>query len=206
VSFIGPMVAADSGLCRRSAIPRRASWRPPAPRATGCIALVDLVLRLPHCGYAYLGRCLQPCQDSAATGRDRRDRAACGANPGCTMPPYRLCTREGGADNWWVLGCPWRKFRNDPVRLRAACPERPAGRTWSLPVSWVLPQLPVKRKRKLDGHVLDRLQQHALASHRRGAASASRHRTISWQVFFEENSSFNGVAPTSHDDLLLARP
>ncbi len=158
----------------------------------------DLVRRLPHGGYAYLGRADTQVKIRGYRVEIGEIEAALRGRAGVHDAAVAVVRRATGAT---LVGfVVWhRGSDSDPVGLRAELAER-------LPLYMVpsrivvLPRLPVNTNGKLDGHALDRLASDAL-SHvsADGAASASTEtqRTLC-KVCREQ---FNGVAPHIDDDL-----
>ena len=160
----------------------------------------DLVRRLPHGGYAYLGRGDSQVKirgyrveigeiEAALRGQSAvRDAAIC------------VLRREGGTT---LVGfVVWQQnIDDDAARLRAELTELlPA---YMIPARIVaLSELPVNANGKLDSHALDRLAETALSSDVAGGpASASTDTERSLCELFEEQ--FNGVVPHIDDDFFL---
>ena len=159
----------------------------------------DLVRRLPHGGYAYLGRGDSQVKirgyrveigeiEAALRGQSMvHDAAVC------------VLRREGGTA---LVGfVVWQQNVNDdPARLRAALTELLP--SYMIPARIVaLPELPVNANGKLDGYALDQLAESALSSVAGGPASPSTDTERSLCELFEEQ--FNGVVPHIDDDFFL---
>ncbi|MGO9157159.1 amino acid adenylation domain-containing protein [Mycobacterium sp.] len=158
----------------------------------------DLVRRLPHGGYAYLGRADTQVKIRGYRVEIGEIEAALRGWADVEDAAVAVVRRATGAS---LVGfVVWQQDANgDPARLRAGLAE-------SLPPYMVparivaLPRLPVNANGKLDGHALDRLASDALSRvNTDGAASASTEteRTLC-EVCKEQ---FNGVAPHIDDDL-----
>jgi mycobactin peptide synthetase MbtF len=157
----------------------------------------DLVRRLPHGGYAYLGR-----SDTQVKVRGYRVEigeieAALRVRPEVHDAAVSVLRREGGSS---LVGfVVWQQdVDGDPAPLRTALAERLP--SYMVPARIVaLPQLPVNANGKLDGHELDMLAAQALTRvSGDGAASASTDTERSLcQVFAEQ---FNGATPHVDDD------
>jgi len=157
----------------------------------------DLVRRLPHGGYAYLGR-----GDSQVKIRGYRVEigeieAALRDQPQVRDAAVSVVRRE---DLTSLVGfVVWKEhIDGDPIRLRTVLTER-------LPLYMVpariavLPQLPVNTNGKLDGHALDRLAANAFSQVTAdGTASASTDTERSLCAIFSEQ--FNDVVPHIDDD------
>jgi mycobactin peptide synthetase MbtF len=157
----------------------------------------DLVRRLPHGGYAYLGRGDDQVKIRGYRVEIGEIEAALRTQPGVRDAAVSVLRREGGAT---LVGfIVWQEnIDTDPVRVRAALSERLP--SYMVPARiLVLPRLPVNANGKLDGHALDRLAAEALSQVTgAGAASASTDLERSLCAVFEEQ--FNGVAPHIDDD------
>ena len=157
----------------------------------------DLVRRLPHGGYAYLGR-----GDTQVKVRGYRVEigeieAVLRGQPEVCDAAVSVVRRDGGTS---LVGfVVWQEnVDGDPIRLRTALSERLP--LYMVPARIVeLPQLPVNANGKLDGHALDQLVEDAL-SHvtAGGVVSASTDTERSLCAIFGEQ--FNGVAPHVDDD------
>lgn len=156
----------------------------------------DLVRRLPHGGYAYLGRGdsqvkirgyrveIGEIEAALRDQRQVRDAAVC------------VVRRAGGASLVGFVA--WHEHADgDPAAVRIALTER-------LPVYMVpsrivvLARLPVNANGKLDGHALDRLAEDALSSVAGGEAPSTATERSLCEVFQEQ---FNGVVPHIDDDI-----
>lgn len=155
----------------------------------------DLVRRLPHGGYAYLGR-----EDTQVKIRGYRVEigeieAALRARPEVHDAAVSVLRRQGGTT---LVGfVVWQQNMDvDPVHLRTELAERLP--SYMVPARIVaLTQLPVNANGKLDGHELDRLASSALcAVGGEPAASTETERTLC-ELFAEQ---FNGVVPHIDDD------
>jgi mycobactin peptide synthetase MbtF len=157
----------------------------------------DLVRRLPHGGYAYLGR-----SDTQVKIRGYRIEigeieAAVRVRPEVHDAAVSVVRRGNGAS---LVGfVVWQQdVEGDPVRLRTALTEYLP--LYMVPARIVaLPELPVNANGKLDGHALDLLAAQALTRiSGDGAASASTDTERSLCEVFAEQ--FNGVTPHVDDD------
>ncbi len=157
----------------------------------------DLVRRLPHGGYAYLGRADTQVKIRGYRVEIGEIEATLRSRPGVHDAAVAVVRRATGAS---LVGfVVWQQDANgDPARLRAGLAERLP--LYMVPARIVvLPRLPVNANGKLDGHVLDRLASDALSRvSADGVASASTEteRTLC-EVCREQ---FNGVAPHIDDD------
>jgi mycobactin peptide synthetase MbtF len=157
----------------------------------------DLVRRLPHGGYAYLGRGDTQVKIRGYRVEIGEIEAAMRAQPRVHAAAVSVVRREAGAS---LVGfVVWQKnATGDPVRLRAALTERLP--QYMVPARIVeLPRLPVNANGKLDGHALDRLASEALSRVTAGAAASACTDTerVLCEVFKEQ---FNGVVPHIDDD------
>ncbi|BBX97157.1 non-ribosomal peptide synthetase [Mycobacterium lacus] len=157
----------------------------------------DLVRRLPHGGYAYVGRGDTQVKIRGYRVEIGEVEAALRGQPEVHDAAVSVQRREGGAS---LVGfVVWQPNADaDPVRLRVALTGRlPA---YMIPARIVaLPQLPVNANGKLDTHALDRLAQNALAHvSGGGAASASTHTERLLCEAFDEQ--FDGMVPHIDDD------
>ena len=157
----------------------------------------DLVRRLPHGGYAYLGRADTQVKIRGYRVEIGEIEAALRGRADVHDAAVAVVRRATGAS---LVGfVVWQQDADgDPVRLRAELAERLP--LYMVPARIVvLPRLPVNANGKLDGHALDRLASDALSRvSADGAASASTEteRTLC-EVCKEQ---FNGVAPHIDDD------
>ena len=157
----------------------------------------DLVRRLPHGGYAYLGR-----DDAQVKIRGYRVEigeieAALRGRPEVADAAVSVVRRDGAAI---LVGfVVWQEDTDgDLARLRAALTERLPSYMVPARIVW-LPQLPVNANGKLDAHALGRLAEDALSSVTAGAAeSPSTETERALCELFEEQ--FNGVVPHIDDD------
>ncbi|BBZ40480.1 non-ribosomal peptide synthetase [Mycobacterium conspicuum] len=157
----------------------------------------DLVRRLPHGGYAYLGRADAQVKirgyrveigEIEAVLRDRAD-----VHDAAVAVVRRATGTSLVGFVVWQQG-----IAGDAVRLRAALAERLP--LYMVPARIVpLPRLPVNTNGKLDGHELDRLASDVLSrvSADGAAASTETEKTLC-DVCREQ---FNGVTPGIDDDL-----
>lgn len=160
----------------------------------------DLVRRLPHGGYAYLGR-----GDNQVKIRGYRVEigdieAALRGQPEVHDAAVSVLRRDGGTI--LVSFVVWQDNTDcDPVRLRTALTEHLP--SYMVPARIVaLPTLPVNANGKLDGHALDRLAEDALSNvSGGGAVSASTDTERSLCELFAEQ--FNGLVPHIDDDFFL---
>jgi mycobactin peptide synthetase MbtF len=155
----------------------------------------DLVRRLPHGGYAYLGRGDTQVKIRGYRVEIGEIEAALRGQPHVHDAAVSVVRRAGGAS---LVGfVVWQEHTDgDPVALRTALTER-------LPLHMVpsrivaLPQLPVNANGKLDGHALDRLAENALSSVTGGGAASTDTERSLCEVFQEQ---FNGMVPHVDDD------
>jgi mycobactin peptide synthetase MbtF len=157
----------------------------------------DLVRRLPHGGYAYLGRTDTQVKIRGYRVEIGEIEAALRERPEVHDAAVSILRRDSGTA---LVGfVVWQQdVDGDVVQLRRGLTER-------LPLYMVparitaLPQLPVNANGKLDGNALDLLADQALA-HVTGVGAASpstdTERSLC-EVFAEQ---FNGVAPDIDDD------
>ena len=157
----------------------------------------DLVRRLPHGGYAFLGRGDAQVKIRGYRVEIGEIEAALRTQRGVRDAAVSVLRRARGAA---LVGfVVWQADSDDdPVRLRGGLSE--CLPSYMVPARIVaLPKLPVNTNGKLDGHVLDRLAENALSSvTAEGAASASTDTERVLCELFEEQ--FNGVAPHIDDD------
>jgi mycobactin peptide synthetase MbtF len=157
----------------------------------------DLVRRVPHGGYAYLGRADTQVKIRGYRVEFGEIEAVVRGQAEVHDAAVAVVRRAAGAS---LVGfVVWQQnAEGDPVRLRARLAERLP--PYMVPARIVvLPRLPVNANGKLDGHALDRLASEALSRvSADGAASASTEteRTLC-EVCKEQ---FNGVAPHVDDD------
>jgi mycobactin peptide synthetase MbtF len=155
----------------------------------------DLVRRLPHGGYAYVGRGDTQVKIRGYRVEIGEIEAALRRQPQVYDAAVSVVRRAGGAS---LVGfVVWQEHTDgDPVALRTALFERLP--LYMVPARIVaLPRLPVNANGKLDGQVLDRLAENALSSVTgSGAASTDTERSLC-EVFQEQ---FNGAAPDIDDD------
>lgn len=157
----------------------------------------DLVRRLPHGGYAYLGRGDTQVKIRGYRVEIGEIEAALRREPEVHDAAVSVLRREGGTI---LVGfVVWQEnIDADPIRLRVPLTGRLP--SYMIPARIVaLPQLPVNANGKLDTHALDRLAQDALSRVTVGAAaspSTDTERVLS-EIFEEQ---FNGVVPHIDDD------
>ncbi|MCV7147070.1 non-ribosomal peptide synthetase [Mycobacterium riyadhense] len=157
----------------------------------------DLVRRLPHGGYAYLGRGDAQVKIRGYRVEIGEIEAALRREPKVHDAAVSVLRREGGAS---LVGfVVWQEnIDEDPLRLRAALTGRLP--SYMVPARIVaLPKLPVNANGKLDNHALDRLAQDALSHVTAGAAASPSTATerVLCELFAEQ---FNGVVPHIDDD------
>jgi mycobactin peptide synthetase MbtF len=160
----------------------------------------DLVRRLPHGGYAYLGR-----GDSQVKIRGYRVEigeieAALRGQP--MVHDATVCVLRRERATALVGFVVWQQNMNDdPARLRAALTELLP--SYMIPARIVaLPELPVNANGKLDGEALGQFAESALSSVVAGSlASPSTDTERSLCELFEEQ--FNGLVPHIDDDFFL---
>jgi mycobactin peptide synthetase MbtF len=157
----------------------------------------DVVRRLPHGGYAYLGRGDTQVKIRGYRVEIGEIESALRGQPQVRDAAVSVVRREDATS---LVGfVVWKEHMDgDPVRLRTVL-------TGRLPLYMVparivaLPQLPVNANGKLDGHALERLAANALAQVTAGGtASASTDTERSLCAIFSEQ--FNDVAPHVDDD------
>ncbi|OBI98030.1 non-ribosomal peptide synthetase [Mycobacterium asiaticum] len=156
----------------------------------------DLVRRLPHGGYAYLGR-----EDDQVKIRGYRVEvgeieSALRNQPEVHDAAVSVLRRESGPI---LVGfVVWQQnSESDPARLRAVLTEHLP--TYMIPARIVaLPRLPVNANGKLDGAALDRLAHDALTAVTAGGAAASTDTERALCEIFAEQ--FSGVMPHIDDD------
>nr|WP_253870047.1 non-ribosomal peptide synthetase [Mycobacterium sp. 1164966.3] len=157
----------------------------------------DLVRRLPHGGYAYLGRSDTQVKIRGYRVEIGEIEAALRGQPQVHDAAVAVLRRENGAI---LVGfVVWQQDQaGDLLGLRAALSERLP--LYMVPARIVaLPALPVNANGKLDGHALDLLADQALAQIAGdAAASASTDTERSLAEIFAEQ--FNGVTPHVDDD------
>ena len=156
----------------------------------------DLVRRLPHGGYAYLGRADTQVKIRGYRVEIGEIEAALRGQPEVCDAAVSVVRREGASPVGFVV---WQEnMDGDAVRLRAGLTERLPG--YMVPARIVaLPRLPLNANGKLDSHALDRLAANALSRvSGDGAASASTDIERSLSEACEEQ--FNGLVPHIDDD------
>ncbi|MBS9534548.1 amino acid adenylation domain-containing protein [Mycobacterium sp. M1] len=154
----------------------------------------DLVRRLPHGGYAYLGRADDQVKIRGYRVEIGEIEAALRTRPEIADAAVSVQRRAGGAG--LVAFVVWRTT-GDPIRLRLALSERlPA---YMIPARIIdLPGLPVNANGKLDNHELDRL---AVAAFTRTAADDDSALTDTERALRDIlTEQFNGVTPHRDDD------
>ena len=158
----------------------------------------DLVRRLPHGGYAYLGRGDTQVKIRGYRVEIDEIEAALRGQPGVRDAAVSMLHRAGAAT---LVGfVVWQEDMDDnPGGLRTALTERLP--SYMVPARVVaLPQLPLNANGKLDGKALARLAENAF-SNVTGAVSASTATERLLCELFEEQ--FNGVLPHLDDDFFL---
>ncbi|ORV14028.1 non-ribosomal peptide synthetase [Mycobacterium celatum] len=156
----------------------------------------DLVRRLPHGGYAYIGRGDTQVKIRGYRVEVGEIEAALRGRPEVHDAAVSVLRRGGGAQ---LVGfVVWQDNSvGDAVRLRA-------GLTELLPLYMVparivaLPALPVNANGKLDGHALARLAEEAFSGDGNGATSASTETERLLCEVFEEQ--LGGTTPHLDDD------
>jgi mycobactin peptide synthetase MbtF len=161
----------------------------------------DLVRRLPHGGYAYLGRGDTQVKIRGYRVEIGEVEAALRGQPGVHDAAVSILRRAGAATTLVGFVVWEENVDADPGRLRAALTERlPA---YMVPARIVaLSQFPVNANSKLDGHALDRLAEGAL-SHAAGSEAVSAWtdtERLLCELFAEQ---FNGIVPHLDDDFFL---
>ncbi|MGF2945958.1 amino acid adenylation domain-containing protein [Mycobacterium sp. Lab-001] len=155
----------------------------------------DLVRRLPHGGYAYLGRADTQVKIRGYRVEIGEIEAALREDPGVGDAAVSVVRRESStALVGFVVWADAADGDPDPVRTALA------GRlpSYMVPARVVaLPRLPVNGNGKLDRHALDRLAERALSPAGGGAAVATETERSLCEVFGEQ---FNGVVPRLDDD------
>lgn len=157
----------------------------------------DLVRRLPHGGYAYVGRSDTQVKIRGYRVEVGEIEGALRSRPGVHDAAVSV-VRRGGATSLVGFVVWQANADTDPVRLRSALTEHlPA---YMVPARIVaLPWLPVNDNGKLDSHALDRLAENAVPHVTGGGAeSATTATERSLCRLFEEQ--FNGVVPHIDDD------
>ena len=156
----------------------------------------DLVRRLPHGGYAYLGRGDTQVKIRGYRVEIGEIEAALRGRPEVHDAAVCVLRRAGGPT---LVGfVVWQEnIDGDPVRLRSALTERLP--LYMVPARIVaLPQLPVNANGKLDGHALERLAAQVLSHPGNGTSSVSTDtERLLCEVIAEQ---FNGVLPHVDDD------
>ncbi len=157
----------------------------------------DLVRRLPHGGYAYLGRGDTQVKIRGYRVEIGEIEAALRGRPEVHDAAVCVLRRDGGTS---LVGfVVWQENMDDsPVRLRAALAERLP--SYMVPARIVaLPALPVNANGKLDGRALDVLAESPPTGGTGGAsASASSETERALCELFDEQ--FTGAAPGVDDD------
>jgi len=155
----------------------------------------DLVRRLPHGGYAYLGR-----EDTQVKIRGYRVEigeieAALRGQPAVHDAAVSVLCRDGGTT--LVAFVVWQQNMDaDPALLRTHLTERLP--SYMVPSRIVaLAQLPVNANGKLDGHALDRLAAGALSAVSGEPLASNATERALCEVFEEQ---FNGVVPHIDED------
>lgn len=155
----------------------------------------DLVRRLPHGGFAYLGRDDDQVKIRGYRVEIGEIEAALRSQPGVRDAAASVLRRDSGAS---LVGfVVWQDSSGDELKLRAGLSERLP--LYMIPARIVtLPSLPVNANGKLDGHALDRLVEQAFSAGANGPESASTDTERALCEVFAEQ--FNGVVPHIDDD------
>jgi len=158
----------------------------------------DLVRRLPHGGYAYLGRADTQVKIRGYRVEIGEIEAALRAHP--TVGDAAVSVVRGESSTAMVGFVVWENAADgDPGTVRTALTERLP--SYMVPARVVaLPRLPVNGNGKLDQHALDRLAERALSPAGGGAVAATETERSLCEVFEEQ---FNGVVPHLDDDFFL---
>ncbi len=158
----------------------------------------DLVRRLPHGGYAYLGRGDNQVKIRGYRVEIGEIEAALRRRPEVRDAAVSVLRRE---ESTALVGfVVWQRGVDaNPERLRASLAEDLP--SYMIPARVVaLSELPVNANGKLDGHALDRLAQDAISQTTGGAVMAlTETERLLCEVFREQ---FNGAVPRLDDDFL----
>ncbi len=155
----------------------------------------DLVRRLPHDGYAYLGRGDTQVKIRGYRVEIGEIEAALRGRPEVHDAAVGVLRRDGGTS---LVGfVVWRQNTDDgPVRLRAALAERLP--SYMVPARIVtLPALPVNANGKLDVRALDALAENAPTGGTGGASASTDTERALCELFGE---LFTGAGPGVDDD------
>lgn len=160
----------------------------------------DLVRRLPHGGYAYLGRSDNQVKIRGYRIEIGEIEAALRGQPGVHDAAVSVLRRPGGTV--LVAFVVWQEDTDgDAIRLRTALSERLP--SYMIPARVVaVPRLPVNANGKLDSRVLDRLAETILsgAGDKESLAAGTSTERALCEILEEQ---FNGVVPHLDDDLFL---
>ncbi len=159
----------------------------------------DLVRRLPHGGYAYLGRADTQVKIRGYRVEIAEIEAALRSRPG-VLDAAVCALRRAAATTLVGFVVRQEHVDDDPGRLRTALSEHLP--SYMVPARIVaLPQLPVNANGKLDGRALDLLAENALSGSTgtRVPASTDTERSLC-ELFAEQ---FNGIVPHLDDDFFL---
>ncbi|WP_461479830.1 amino acid adenylation domain-containing protein [Mycobacterium sp. HUMS_1102779] len=155
----------------------------------------DLVRRLPHGGYAYLGRADTQVKIRGYRVEIGEIEAALRGHPAVADAAVSVVRRESSTTLVGFVACE-DTAPVDPDRVRTALAERLP--SYMVPARVVvLPRLPVNDNGKLDRHALDLQAERALSPAGDGAAAATETERSLCEVFGEQ---FNGVVPRPDDD------
>ncbi len=155
----------------------------------------DLVRRLPHGGYAYLGRADTQVKIRGYRVEIGEIEASLRGHPAVGDAAVSVVQRKSSTT---LVGfVVWENSGHGDLGLvRAALTERLP--SYMVPARVVaLPSLPVNTNGKLDGDALDRLAEHALTRATGAAVTSSATERLLCEVFEEQ---FNGVVPHLDDD------
>jgi mycobactin peptide synthetase MbtF len=159
----------------------------------------DLVRRLPHGGYAFLGRGDNQVKIRGYRVEIGEIEAALHRRPEVRDAAVSVLRRE---ESTALVGfVVWQRGVDaNPERLRTSLAEDLP--SYMIPARVVaLSELPVNANGKLDGHALDRLAQDAISQTTGGAVVAlTETERLLCEVFGEQ---FNGVVPHLDDDFFL---
>lgn len=158
----------------------------------------DLVRRLPHGGYAYLGRADTQVKIRGYRVEIGEVEAALRGHPAVGAAAVSVVRRESSTT---IIGfVVWEDAADDDTAaVRNALAERLP--SYMVPARIVaLPLLPVNGNGKLDQHAVDRLAERALSPAGGDAAAATETERLLCEVFAEQ---FNGAVPHPDDDFFL---
>lgn len=160
----------------------------------------DLVRRLPHGGYAYLGRSDTQVKIRGYRVEIDEIEAALRDHPGVHDAAVSVLRRQGGT--MLVAFVVWQQAADgDVIRLRTALTERLP--SYMVPARVVtMPRLPVNANGKLDCQALERLAETTLSAV--GGQESPAARTNTERALCEIlEDQFNGAVPHLDDDLFL---